>query len=368
MVRGLGERHRRPAVGSGLGPGLGDAEAWQPGGALVEHRLALEDQQPLEHHVGAVRDDRLPVRPRRIGDRRRRQREVAATLVGADEELVAPVVDVVHVLVLARCDDAPRPGGLGGRQVVDLRGREARDFEQQVGLAARPRDVDVEALVLLLVEDGVGGLADDVAMQLERPLRVVGGGEEQRLVVGRPGHRSHLLGRVLEQLVRAQVADVEAVVAKPGRVDGVGDEVAVVADVQRAEGHELLALGELVQVQIDLLGRVEAPLPAAVDRVLLPLLGTRVVVEPAVAHRHREIRLLDPAEHLGVERVLQPLARLHDPRGVGVLRLEVGDDLGVRLLAQPEVVVGEAIPVQLADDRLLLGHRHPGIGADARRT
>jgi hypothetical protein len=108
--------------------------------------------------------------------------------------------------------------------------------------------------------------------------------------------------------------------------------VGVVAHVVRAQGHELLALGQLVDVEGDLLGGLDRPLLAAIDGVLLALLGARVVEVAALAIGDVDVGLLDPRQHLLVERFLEGLGGLHDRVGVGVLGLEVRLHLRVGLV------------------------------------
>ena len=58
---------------------------------------------------------------------------------------------------------------------------------------------------------------------------------------------------VVEQLAGGQVADPDGVALVAGVVAGVGEPVAVGADVERAEREEVVPLGQLVPVQEDLL-------------------------------------------------------------------------------------------------------------------
>src|SRR5207302_5645824 len=101
----------------------------------------------------------------------------------------------------------------------------------------------------------------------------------------------------------------------------------------------------------------EAALLPRIDRILLPLLGARVVVVLAEFVRNIDVGLLHVSEQLAVELLLQRLRICRHRRGVGVLRLEMRDDVGIRLLAQPEVVVDERVAMNLCDVRLLLRRR-----------
>jgi hypothetical protein len=140
---------------------------------------------------------------------------------------------------------------------------------------------------------------------------------------------------------------VQVVLAEAGLVGRVGEEVAVVAHLPAAEGEELLALRQHVLVQQDLLGRLEGTFAAAEDRVLLPLLGARVVPVAILEERRCRVRLLDPREHFLVERLLQRLGRFHHRVRVGRFRAQVLLHLGGALVPQPEVVVREGVPVEL---------------------
>ena len=82
------------------------------------------------------------------------------------------------------------------------------------------------------------------------------------------------------------------------------------------------------------------------DGVLQPLFGARVVPPGAVAIGNGDVGLLDVAEHLLVELVAQVGEGRHDGVGVGVFGIEVGGDVGVFLVAQPGVVVGEGDAVE----------------------
>ncbi len=258
------------------------------------------------------------------------------------------MVHVVLVVLFARGDQAQRRRRLIGRKKPPLAGRMRARADQDEGLAAGEKGEDAEHLVLLFIEQGVGrGIGSErVAVEPIRPLGWVGRRVEERLVVRRPRDRRDAGDLLGEELARREVLDPERVVSKPGVVRRVGEEGAVAADLSGADRHELLALGQGVDVEVDLLGRLDAALLAAVDRVLLALLGARVVVPAAVAVGHRKVGFLDAPEHLVVESLSEGLGRLHEGVGIRVLGLEERADLRVVPLAHPEVVVLESLVVQ----------------------
>jgi hypothetical protein len=106
-------------------------------------------------------------------------------------------------------------------------------------------------------------------------------------------------------------------------------------------------------------------------RVVLPGLESGVVPPAALAVRHRAVVLLDPADDLFVQRVLQRPERRHHRIGVGVLGLEVVEHL-LRLaavVAQPVVRVAALGAVRGADHVRLLrgvGRRREFAGVDSR--
>jgi len=140
------------------------------------------------------------------------------------------------------------------------------------------------------------------------------------------------------------------------------------AHLEGAYPIELLSRADDVLVEDDFFGRGERPLFAEVDRVILSLLGAVVVPVAVVEVGDGEVGLLDAAEHLVVELLLERLGVLHPGGGVRVFRLEVGDDLGVGLIADPEVVVGADFAVEgvdLGDDSG--GWRSDILGGEACR-
>jgi hypothetical protein len=126
----------------------------------------------------------------------------------------------------------------------------------------------------------------------------------------------------------------------------------VVTDGVCADGQELMAGRERVEIERDLFAGTGRGRAAAENRVLLACLRARVVEVPALAVGHRLVVLLDPGQHLPVEGVLEAQGGVHHRVGMGVFGLQVGDDGGVVLGPQPEVVVHELLAVHHVD----LGH------------
>ena len=157
--------------------------------------------------------------------------------------------------------------------------------------------------------------------------------------------------RVRQELVGAEVEEDEGVLFVAGVVGGVGEQVLVDARLEDAEAEVVFALGQDVGVeQDDFRG-----LAAAGDRVGEALFGARVVLPVAAADGHGSIGLLDAAEDLLIELLLEGGGGGEGGFGAGVLGFEVGEDVRVGFFAEPEVGVDAAVAVLFVDHR---GGRH----------
>ena len=93
--------------------------------------------------------------------------------------------------------------------------------------------------------------------------------------------------------------------AEAGVVGRIRQQAAIGADAERANGHELLPLGEFVHVKDDLLGRVGLLGSAAAEaRVLLALLGPGKVLPGAVAVGNGAVVLLNMRQDFAVKLAL----------------------------------------------------------------
>ena len=188
------------------------------------------------------------------------------------------------------------------------------------------------------------------------------------------GPAEHPGDLVVLETAGPQVLDPHREPLVAGRVGGVGQQVGVRADRGAAQGEELVALGQLVDVEQQLLagqgglvrdavlvGLRGSPVVVAADRdpaggaVLLALVGAGVVPEAAVARRHRQVGLAGAGLDL-LEDGLPQVGEVADPLlGVGVLGLEVGRDVGVLLGPQPVVLVDAGAAVVGGRDRAARG-------------
>ena len=349
-----------------------DADLPQPGLALVDHEMSPERVGRVQLDLGPMRQDLGPVLARRARHRRAHQPEVGRAVVGGDEEPVAVVAHRVLDAGAARLDGPERLVRPVGAGETHLGRRVAGDLEQQERAAPRAGHVHEERLVGLEMDQHVVGgiVAQPVAVQAAGPAGVVQHDVEQRPAVVGPGHAGRDVGhRLGQEGAGRQVLDHQRERLGAAGIHRVGQQAMIGADLERAEPEVGMALGQRIQVEEDLLGggvRL-GPIrrPAAVDGIL-GAFGGAMVVEPAVdALGHREVGLLDPPPHLGEQPVLQGDGRTHDRVGVPVFGLEVGEDLRVFPIPQPEILVRPGVAVNGA--RARNGPRDGRLG-DRRRA
>ena len=99
-----------------------------------------------------------------------------------------------------------------------------------------------------------------------------------------------------------------------------------------ADAEVLFTLREPVAIQQNLFGTAISRLPA-IDGVLLPLFGARVVKILAAADGHALVRLFDAGHHLAVKLVLQLFGGGHHRRDIAVLVRQIFNDFGLVLFA-----------------------------------
>jgi hypothetical protein len=156
------------------------------------------------------------------------------------------VVDVIFVIVFARSDQAEFAERVGGGEEADFAGGVAVDDEDQIGAATGALDVEVEAFVGFVVEEliGASGVTQGVTIEAVGSLgeRIFDDVEEMA-VVGAPGGGGDAFDAEGQEFGGTEVFDLQRVLAEAGSVGGVGEEMIVVGDLERAEAEEGVALG-----------------------------------------------------------------------------------------------------------------------------
>ena len=323
-----------------------------------------------------MRDQRDPVLGGRGLDGRGADLEVRAGVVVQHEEDVLAADDRVVERVLqslaARAEDPEAGVGVAGVEDAVLRGDLGPGGDDDEPVAAAAAHAHEEPAVLLVVDELVVGLrgAEAVPPDLVRAPRVVDGRvvevPARRVPRGAAVGAEDLVGAVL---AGGDVEDADRVALVADHVCRVGEQGAVRADARPADGEELVALGQGIHVQQQLLagqrglvGRAVLGGPRwgpvvgvghrdpAAGAVLLALERTAVVPVPPVAGRHRQVGLAGPRLDLVEDRLAQ-VGQVRGLRlGVLVLRLQVGHHLGGALGAQPLVVVDAGPAVVLGGD------------------
>ena len=223
-------------------------------------------------------------------------------------------------------------------------------MDEQRAVVAAPRDRDAEALVVLAEEElvVVGAGPQVVAPQLEGSPRVVDAHvEEGPGVRGERRGVGDVLDRLWGRLATVQRGERDRVALIAGEVDADRAQRVVGCDLEDADRAEVVALGEHVLVEEHLLARgVEARRVAragvrasAVHRVALGLEGPLVVPPRTPSDRRGHVGLLDARDDLVVDRLLERRGPLELLAREVVLRGEVGEDVGVVAIAEPEEVV-----------------------------
>jgi hypothetical protein len=351
---------------------LPHADAADAVGPLEQHEVVGVDVDAAELHAGAMRHDLGPVVAAGRGDGRLHELEVLGAVgVGDHEEATGVVLDAVLDVLLARLHHRELALRVVGVEEPHLVGDLGADVHDDVRVVLGGADAQVEALVVLLEHEHVvvGRRAEGVAPELVGPHGVVGLHVEERAVVERPGRAivgaRHEVGQVLAS---REIAEAEVVELGTGSVGRPREQAPVGGDVEGPEGEELaVARLDVLVEEHGLGGRAGRRVGgvgvghrlAAVDRVLLALLGAGVVPPAAPPHRHRQVGLLDARLDLLEQLLLERLGVGELRLGPGVLGLEVGDGVGVVLVAQPGVLVDDGVAVVLARGRDLLGDRGP---------
>lgn len=156
------------------------------------------------------------------------------------------VVGVIFVMVFAGGDQLEFAERVARGEKANFAGGVAVDDEDEISTAAGALDVNVESLVGFFIEELVGadGLAEDVAI---KAMGTLGEGIfdyiEEKAVIGGPGGGGDAFDAEGQEFGSAEILDLQRVLAEPGGVGGIGEEVVVVRDFKRAEAEEGVALG-----------------------------------------------------------------------------------------------------------------------------
>jgi hypothetical protein len=146
-----------------------------------------------------------------------------------------------------------------------------------------------------------------------------------------------------------------------------------VRDLEVSDAHELVPLGQRVDIQQDLfVGPLCRSSPTGCDRapavepILLGFRGPRVVLPIPAPHRDLGIVQLHPARGLLEEALDRRLEVPERPVRPVILGSEVREHLWVLRIVQPVVVVDPDVPMRLELVRPFRGTRRPLLGGCLR--
>ena len=131
----------------------------------------------------------------------------------------------------------------------------------------------------------------------------------------------------------------------PARIDGVGKDLVVGADLPPTDGHELMAFCQFVGIEHHFFRRFKQALLAAVEWILLAVFVARVVKVTVFLVRHGLVRLLDPAFDFLEQSFLELFGVGRHGCGVFVFGFEVVDDFLILAILEPVIVVDTNVAV-----------------------
>ena len=314
------------------GPGVEHLEALKTVRSLADHHVVDVHVDCVQAHAFALRHQIRPRLSPRTVNWRRDELEVVRAVIRQDQEAVFLVVNGILDAVATGLEEDRLAGRIVAAQVAALARDLARAREDDVTLALRQLDAELEALIVLLEDEHItaDGRAQLVPPDLVRAHRLVGADIEECLAVGRPGRAViEVVEDVWEVPPGRQVAEAHLVELVAGEVDGVGEDVLVRAVLDVPELEIVVARGQLVPVELDLLGGIHRALPPAVDVVVEPLHRSGVVPVALEVGRRRSVGLLDPVDDLLVQPLLEPGCGRHDGVSEQIFGFQVGNDFRV---------------------------------------
>ncbi len=268
--------------------------------------------------------------------------------VGAYHQAIAPIVEVIADVGLARGDQHRLAVGTRGIDQPLLRGIavRGRDHDEPLGPGAVDGDLEAEIVLLvdLLIACGIGPQAmpiDEARSMIFVTLHV-----EQRVAGLRPCERCDVGDDLRQVASAADIANAQVVVFGAAVIGEIRVEPVVGTVLMLAERKISLAFGERGSVEQQFLGPARSR--HADDRAML-CAGLKLdpVGIGAIRSRYAGFVLLDPTFHLLHELEPQAGERRKYRLRVTILRLDMGANLGLERsrIAQNLAPIGIAQPV-----------------------
>ena len=297
-----------------------------------------------------MRDHIAPCRAiGRPADRSLHQAEIARLPVGADDETVAQMIDLVLVVALVGKKNRERERRIVRVRVAPFRGDGAlhADEDEPVGLGLV--DPGVKAGIRLCEHRGIELRILPHAMalhvQAEQGLRILLDVQDRLVVVGPGDIRFDVDDGILEDASARQMLEAQLVLAAADEILAKRRPFRARRDVERADLIVVPSRGAsgrrpLVAVQDDLLrGVPRAPMPHQ-DGVLLARLEAGRVPVAVLEVGDTGIIRFQARDDLPVELLPQTRGGGQRPFLVSVLGVQVGEHLRVPALVVPEPIIG----------------------------
>ncbi len=215
--------------------------------------------------------------------------------------------------------------------------------DQQIAIVLGPADAGVESRIRLTVHQRVvlaAGAehmpAHRITQQRHRILRHI----QQRAVVRGPYHcRLRVGDEIRKQFAGGQVLHADHELPATDMILAVRQQPVVRTHLPAAHLVEVMRRGQCADIEHDFFRRIHAAGTARMDRIVRAGLEAGVVPVAVLAPGHAGVILLDAADDLLVDALLQRLQRRHHRIGPGVLSGQVREDRRIlaRVIAQPVV-------------------------------
>ena len=173
---------------------------------------------------------------------------------------------------------------------------------------------------------------------------------EKIFAVGRPFGRSNSLDLVCKYLAGLQVFELQSVLTITRRVGRKCQPIPVVADLECSDRKVFRSLCHLVLIEQNFCVDSVAGLASEICRILFAFFGLIEVPIVSDPRRHAKVGLLDPAEHLLIERIGKRLVLAHKALGVLILSVQIVYDRRIFILiaiTHPRIVIRDLITMNL---------------------
>ncbi len=215
----------------------------------------------MDKRIVPVRNQVAPAGAiRRLVDGRLHEAKIERLPIGADDEPIAQVLDLVFVIGFVRQKDLERQRGIAGLRVPPLRGHGAFHVDENEALRLRLDDAGVEAPIGLGEHPRIRvGLVPPTMLldvQPKQGLGILLDIEHGGVVVGPRDVRLDVVYRVGEDFAALQIFEAQAVLAPADRVLAEGEPPRVGRHLDGVQPIVLKSCRAFVRVQDDLLGRI----------------------------------------------------------------------------------------------------------------